>query len=88
VAWEVIEPVEGNFYFTRDSGIQDVRDYGFHLVPLSFRAFKNGKTAADKQGGYLLKIKDRHVETRPALGQDESHKISLMMLPPVATNLE
>lgn len=47
VAWEDIEPVEGQFDFTRlDRGLQDARKHGFHLVLLWFGAFKNGKILA------------------------------------------
>ena len=43
VAWEQIEPVEGEFHFQElDECIQDARQHGLRLVLLWFGSFKNG----------------------------------------------
>lgn len=44
VSWEMIEPSEGVFDFSRlDQNVCDAHQYGFRLILLWFGAFKNGK---------------------------------------------
>lgn len=44
ITWEMIEPIEGQFDFSRlDKMITGAREFDLHLVLLWFGSFKNGK---------------------------------------------